>query len=67
MRLRARLGGQQLLITIAYDKHLTKSENLGFGRGVGGGTPPSSFWEASEAKNGPKISFCLKKHCAETL
>ena len=31
------------------------------------GYPPSLFWEASEAKNGPKRIFFWKNHCAETL
>ena len=31
------------------------------------GTPPSLFWEASEAKNSPKRTFFWKNHCAETL
>ena len=29
--------------------------------GWGGTTPPSSFWEASEAKKGPKRTFFLEK------
>ena len=30
-----------------------------------GGTPPSLFWEASEAKNGPKRAFFFEKIIAQ--